>query len=184
MNNCSICNNDKTNDKHKVHVTLCHTCYRIEERKRTLLKTDKFCKLCNINSSTKWYSGPTCRKCFRASVYDFEKHMNVDKYKANRLKNNLRSRISKIVSGTVKQGSAIVDLDCSIEEFKLYMESQFQFGMTWDNYGHKTWHIDHVRPLSSFDLLDPKQLKAACNYKNLQPLWAKDNLMKGGKWQK
>lgn len=66
--------------------------------------------------------------------------------------------------------------------FKVYLESLFQPGMVWENYGNDGWHIDHVRPLSSFDLLDPVQFSQACHYTNLQPLWAKDNLSKGNKW--
>jgi len=52
--------------------------------------------------------------------------------------------------------------------------------MTWDNYG-KRWDIDHFIPLSSFDLTDPEQVKKACHYKNLQPLWGKHNRIKGPK---
>jgi hypothetical protein len=51
--------------------------------------------------------------------------------------------------------------------------------MAWDNYGE--WHLDHVIPLAHFDLTSPAQVKAACNYRNLQPLWASDNLSKGDK---
>lgn len=40
------------------------------------------------------------------------------------------------------------------------------------------WHIDHIKPLCSFDLKDKVQFKEACHYSNLQPLWAKDNLNK------
>ncbi len=50
--------------------------------------------------------------------------------------------------------------------------------MTWDNHGLYGWHIDHVVPLSSFDLTDHKQVKKACHWFNLQPLWAKENLSK------
>jgi hypothetical protein len=59
------------------------------------------------------------------------------------------------------------------------MESLFLEGMSWDNYGK--WHIDHIRPCSSFDLSDTEQQKICFNYKNLQPLWAEDNLRKGAK---
>lgn len=54
--------------------------------------------------------------------------------------------------------------------------------MSWDNYGLRGWHIDHIRPVASFDLTDEKQLYECFNYKNTQPLWAEDNLKKGSKW--
>ena len=49
--------------------------------------------------------------------------------------------------------------------------------MNWDNI-----HLDHVRPLSSFDLKDIEQLKEASRYTNIQPLLAKDNLLKGDRY--
>lgn len=53
--------------------------------------------------------------------------------------------------------------------------------MTWKNYGKK-WHIDHIKPLASFNLTDEKQLKEALHYSNLQPLWKLDNLRKSNKF--
>ncbi len=57
------------------------------------------------------------------------------------------------------------------------MEALFAPGMSWTNYG--AWHIDHVYPLSRVDLSDPKKQRQACNFLNLQPLWAVDNIRKG-----
>ena len=85
------------------------------------------------------------------------------------------------LKGNYKNGSAVKDLGCSIDELKTYLESKFQLGMTWDNWSKDGWHIDHIKPLSSFDLTDKKQLLEACHYTNLQPLWATDNLSKGDK---
>ena len=67
-----------------------------------------------------------------------------------------------------------------IHALKDYLQSKFENGMTWENYGK--WHIDHIRPCASFDLTDIEQQKICFNYKNLQPLWAEDNFKKSDKW--
>lgn len=92
---------------------------------------------------------------------------------------NLRSRLWAAIKSDAKTGSAIRDLGCSISEFKLYIENQFLDGMTWDNYGE--WHLDHVIPLCKFDLSDRTEFLEASNFLNIQPLWAKDNYLKGGR---
>ena len=50
-----------------------------------------------------------------------------------------------------------------------------------ENSGFYGWHIDHIKPVSKFNLLDLKQQKRCFNYKNLQPLWAKENFLKSDK---
>ena len=93
----------------------------------------------------------------------------------------LRSRISGCMKRikTKKGGSAVRDLGCSIDEFKIYIEAKFKNGMSWNNHGQ--WHIDHIKPLSKFDLTDREQFLEACHYTNLQPLWAIENLSKNNK---
>ena len=77
-------------------------------------------------------------------------------------------------------------LGCTIEHCKKYLESLFKEGMSWDNYGYRGWHIDHIVPCSAFDLTKVEEQKKCFHYTNLQPLWAKDNLSKGDKltWSK
>ena len=77
-------------------------------------------------------------------------------------------------------------LGCTIEKCKIYLESLFKEGMSWDNYGYRGWHIDHIVPCSAFDLTNIEEQKKCFHYTNLQPLWAKDNLSKGDKlmWSK
>jgi hypothetical protein len=181
---CTLCAADRNLDRQRVHRELCSCCYRTQERARKLLDKTRLCSSCSTDTSIKWYAGSLCRSCFRNHNYAKNKALKNDNYKIDRLKNNLRARISKIVSGAVKVGSAVKDLGCTIDEFKLYIESKFEPGMTWNNYGHRTWHIDHIQPLASFDLTLPEELKKACHYTNLQPLWAKDNLSKSDKWRK
>jgi len=95
-----------------------------------------------------------------------------------RILKNIRTRVKQALRIGSKTGSAIRDLGCTGEELKRWLELFFPEGMTWDNYGIE-WHIDHVKPLSSFDLTNREQFLEACNYRNLQPLWAADNLAKG-----
>jgi hypothetical protein len=69
-------------------------------------------------------------------------------------------------------------LGCSISYYKDYIESKFQEGMTWENYGVHGWHLDHIIPCTAFDLTNPEQIKKCFHYTNTQPLWAKDNIKK------
>ena len=106
---------------------------------------------------------------------EYKKHRyNTDiKY---RLACRLRSRITRAMKVGSKSGSAVHDLGCSIPEFQAYIAGLFWPGMSWENYGK--WHLDHILPLSKFDLTDREQFLKACHYTNIQPLWATDNLKK------
>ena len=95
---------------------------------------------------------------------------------AYRLSVRLRNRLNDAIKGKFKAGSAVSLLGCSIDELLRHFDGLFTDGMTWANHGE--WHIDHIRPLSSFDLEDQAQLAVACHYSNLQPLWATENLRK------
>jgi len=91
----------------------------------------------------------------------------------------IRSRLGTALKDDAKSGSAVKDLGCTIPELKAHLESKFQVGMTWDNWSKDGWHIDHIKPLASFNLEDREQFLEAVNYTNLQPLWATDNIQKG-----
>ena len=52
--------------------------------------------------------------------------------------------------------------------------------MSWDNYG-SYWHIDHIRPCASFNLQNEEEQQICFHYSNLQPLTAKDNIIKGAR---
>jgi hypothetical protein len=79
---------------------------------------------------------------------------------------------------TKKSGHTIEVLGYSAEDLKSHLESLFNEGMTWDNYGE--WHIDHIKPVSLFEKdEDPKIVNAL---ENLQPLWASENLSKSNKY--
>ena len=96
-----------------------------------------------------------------------------------KLTKHLRTRMYQalVAQHSVKSAKTIELLGSSVAFVRKYLESKFKSGMSWDNYGE--WHVDHIRPCASFDLSDPEQQKECFNYKNLQPLWAEDNLSKG-----
>jgi hypothetical protein len=94
---------------------------------------------------------------------------------------NCRGRLREIllVSSINKKTKTFDIIGCSPEFLKNHLENQFTDGMSWDNYGYYGWHIDHIIPLSSANTED--EIYKLCHYTNLQPLWAKDNLVKGTK---
>lgn len=98
-----------------------------------------------------------------------------------RLKKSLRDRIRDAIKGNYKKSKSYELLGCSISEYYHYLQNRFLPGMCWENYGFKGWHIDHIKPLSSFDLSTLEGQKAAFHYTNTQPLWAVDNLRKHDK---
>tara|TARA_R110000772_G_scaffold162379_1_gene273585 strand:+ start:365 stop:1147 length:783 start_codon:yes stop_codon:yes gene_type:complete len=64
-----------------------------------------------------------------------------------------------------------------------HIESLWTEGMSWKNHGlgWDKWHIDHVKPCAKFNLKNLNEQLECCHYKNLQPLWQKDNFKKGSK---
>ena len=69
----------------------------------------------------------------------------------------------------------------NINEFKAHIEGLFVDGMSWGNYG--AWHIDHVKPVIAFINEGVFDVEIINSIDNLQPLWAEDNISKGGKYE-
>jgi len=81
---------------------------------------------------------------------------------------------------TKKSSSTIEMLGYSAEDLKLHLETLFDDGMNWGNYGE--WHIDHKKPVSLFDKNTDASIVNELN--NLQPLWKLENLSKGNRYNK
>lgn len=65
-----------------------------------------------------------------------------------------------------------------IDQLMDNLESKFEDGMSWKNM--REWHIDHIKPRSLFS---SKEIKECFDFSNLRPMWAKDNLKKGIKYE-
>lgn len=100
-----------------------------------------------------------------------------------KITDSLRARIYETVRKLHKSKKTLELLGCSVEFLKKHLKSKFTRGMNWSNYGRKGWVIDHIRPCASFDLRKPSEQKKCFNYTNLQPLWNRDNRIKGGKYE-
>ena len=114
------------------------------------------------------------RKANRAKLNAYQKN-RLDTNKNASMAHQIRMRVAKYIH----RHETSEELGCTIRELREYLSSKFLDGMTWQNYGD--WHVDHIKPLASFDLTDEEQFKEACNYTNLQPMWGKDNYAKGRK---
>ena len=93
-----------------------------------------------------------------------------------------RNRITKALKHNKRNGSVEELLGCSVLEGRKHIESTWKPGMSWANHGRYGWHVDHIRPCASFDFSRKEDQLECFNHKNLQALWAKDNLKKGAKW--
>lgn len=95
----------------------------------------------------------------------------------------LRTRLYQALraaSESKKSKRTFVLVGCSPADLVKHLESLFLPGMSWDN--RSEWHIDHIRPCASFDLKNPEEQAKCFHYSNLQPLWARDNLVKNAKY--
>lgn len=100
----------------------------------------------------------------------------------HRLAGSLRARIRAAIKRdkTTKSFSTMKLVGCTIEELKNHLKSQFDNKMNWQNYG--SWHVDHIIPVTAFNLSDLEQQKECFHFTNLQPLWGTENLRKSNKY--
>jgi hypothetical protein len=105
---------------------------------------------------------------------------NKTAYQKNRKKKHLPTRVRENIKARLKtaltqrKSDSIVEyLGCSMDDYMSYLESKFQEGMSWDNYGKGGWHIDHVIPLKT-DYSD----MSLHNYTNTQPIWEDEHFEK------
>ena len=96
-----------------------------------------------------------------------------------RLVNSLVNRANQFINIKDINLSHLELIGCTHKELKIHIESQFKNGMTFDNYGE--WELDHIYPISKFNLDDINEVKKCFNYKNIQPLWKLENIKKSNK---
>lgn len=100
----------------------------------------------------------------------------------------LRVRLSSLLRASLKSNAKSNKMESllgySVQVLRAHLEGGFKDGMTWDAFLSGKIHIDHIRPVSSFNITSDccDDFKACWALSNLQPLWAFENLSKGSKW--
>lgn len=129
-----------------------------------------------ISDNKNWVKNNKQRRRDSDNKYYIKNYISGTRYKIAML---LRTRLNMALKSNQRKGSAVYDLGCTIPELKLHIEKQWKEGMNWGNWKLRGWHIDHIKPLASFDLTNRKQLLQAVNFNNLQPMWWRENIVKG-----
>jgi hypothetical protein len=112
----------------------------------------------------------------------YEKHRK-DTDPVYKLISNFRTAIYQVLKeNNIEKNRHYFDiLQYTPEELILHLEKQFTNNMTWENYGE--WHVDHKTPISSFNFesIDDDSFMECWSLENLQPMWGKENIVKGSK---
>jgi hypothetical protein len=101
-----------------------------------------------------------------------------DQYK--KLKHNNWSKARTLLTKTKSESRICPITGCNKQQLKEHLSILMTKEMDFNNYG-KVWQIDHVIPISYFNLFDNNELKIACHYTNLAPILKQDNLNKNAR---
>ena len=139
------------------------------------------CPICNEHLPMPSYQGQvTCsKKCQRRRKQRREDAVNRLKptwVAKERLSNRLREMLKR--RGLQKTNVTMKYIGCTPKELVAWIESQWEKGMTWESYGVYGWHIDHVIPISRFDMTKEEHILVGMSWMNLRPLWRDHNLEK------
>ena len=100
-----------------------------------------------------------------------------------RMRCNLSTGLSKALKkkGSTKDTTTMKLVGSDLQTLVNHLESFFEKDMTWENYGQ--WHVDHIRPITSFDQTNHEHQQVCWNWRNLFPLWGDENKLKGDEYE-
>jgi hypothetical protein len=97
----------------------------------------------------------------------------------------LRLRMWQALKGKAisKKSHFIQSIGCSIERLVAHVETNFLPGMSWDNHGKGKgrWSVDHIWPMSKWNLNSAAHQMMCNHFTNIQPMWDVDNIRKSNK---
>lgn len=162
----------------------CHSEYKKSKQVEPKMDGSKICVECKLEKSILLFFGIKRNadgRDIRCKSCENKRKLKILKNNPHiRITENLRKRTRDVLKGASKSKPTLELIGCSKEQLVKYIESMFTEGMSWENYGE--WQIDHIRPCSSFNLLEKSEQEKCFHYSNLQPLWAGDNKRKSNKY--
>ena len=141
--------------------------YQKEYREKNKEVVDAYKKAYNKTYLPEYYKKNKEKRLAYSYEYNNERRKTDKNF---RLASLLRTRFHHALKNGFKMKSVIELVGCTIEEFKLYVESLFYPEMTWENHGD-IWEIDHILPCASFDLTLLEEQKKCFHFSNHQPLF-------------
>jgi len=187
MKKCNKCNIEKTLDLYPI--------------RSDTGKYRNTCKKCESLRSVYKYNNDENRKKYvsdwhknnKEYIKEYKKN-NEERIKANRyitdkvlrtnpeykIVKNGRDKINSALKSNSKDDTTIKLIGLNKSDYREYLECMFDDNMSWENYGNY-WHVDHIIPVSLFDLTIKENQYKAFNFKNTRPLNAKENLLKGNR---
>ena len=178
-NICKECNNNKRKEKYKTDEE--HRIKIIEQV--TTFKHNKVIEKQKLKEAEIGIGNIKCNYCNEIKLNE--------RFRQNRLKckdcereepiskiiRNVRSRIFSAIKNKSKHTISYLGCNCS-DYLKWLLKNNNSY--TFENYG-KEWHIDHVIPISKFDITNEEQQLLAFNWRNTMPLSVEENLKKNNK---
>lgn len=125
------------------------------------------CKTCYNKQRLKECKDPMKKK--RAKIYQLTQFM-ITGYDSsgNPYKGLKKRRLDKNPTQGYKY------LGCTSEEFQQYIQGLLPEGWTLEDRG-TLWELDHIEPLSNFNLMDDTEMKKAAHFTNVRPLAKSEN---------
>lgn len=102
-----------------------------------------------------------------------------------KIRTYIGAAIAHSLKGRTKGGKGWQEiLGYAIKDLIKHLELQFKDGMSWDNYGFRGWHVDHIKPQSMFNYesVDDVEFFECWSLNNLQPLWGEENMSKSNRY--
>lgn len=199
-NICDVCGSSFLKQKRTVlsNGNFCdRKCYNkdktIHKEKYGKRKIKKKCVICNEDNKNNFYMSDKsyCKKCRQkinekyiektGKKYNYKKtkEQRREIYKKRRIQYCMSARIRQSLKNGKRGEKWHVIVGYDIKKLKKHLESQFDKGMNWDNYGE--WEIDHIKPIASFNIrsYEDKDFKKCWSLENLRPLWKSENRSRG-----